>query len=86
MATTTAKKKDAAADAASPIAVEAATGPDVAPAQAQQAVVFRDKEFTSRTLFMPDQRPVVVAAGRVTTADANVAAFLQGHKDFERLE
>lgn len=54
-------------------------------ADAVQGPVYRDKEYTSRTLILPDDSAVLVAKGRITASTAQLVAFLDGRPDFERL-
>lgn len=61
-----------------------------APAEAtvSQAISFRDKVFTSRTLILPGGAPMVVDSGCVTVEASNAEALelLLEHDDFEPLE
>lgn len=49
------------------------------------AAIFRDKQYTSRTLILPDGAVVQVAKGQITADTPELLAFLSDRKDFERL-
>ncbi|MGX1176269.1 hypothetical protein [Pseudomonas sp. R151218B TE3479] len=49
------------------------------------ARVFRDTQYTSRTLIMPDGRTVPVIAGQVTACGDDQYAFLKAHPDMQQL-
>lgn len=52
------------------------------------AVTYADKVFTSRTLFLPAGRPLVVVRGGVSVPgdDAEALAYLEQHPEFEKLQ
>lgn len=55
----------------------------VVPAQIEKGPTFRDKEFTSRTLILPNGRAVPVVRGRVEATDSELLTFLRVRDDFE---
>ncbi|MCO7516421.1 hypothetical protein NJF44_15680 [Pseudomonas guariconensis] len=52
-----------------------------------KTITFRDKQYTSRSLILPDRRVLPVAQARVTVeGDDDVAiAFLRKRSDFEQV-
>jgi hypothetical protein len=87
MATSTkAAKETSAVTAETPVSEGAQAVSEVVPAQAAKVPVFRDKEFTSRTLILPQGRTVEVKRGQVEAVDAELSAFLKARQDFEPLE
>lgn len=55
---------------------------------APAVVTYADKVFTSRTLFLPDGRSLVVVRGGVSAPadDAEALAYLEQHPEFEKLQ
>lgn len=51
-------------------------------------ITYADKVFTSRTLFLSGDRPLVVVRGGVSVAadDAEALAYLEQHPEFEKLQ
>ena len=83
---TTTKKAVAAAvvlPAESPVIKGGQAGEQVVLAEAVKVPVFRDKEFTSRTLILPDGRTVRVVRGRVEATDLELLTFLRARSSFE---
>lgn len=56
--------------------------PVVLPAPVKRPV-FRDKEFTSRTLILPNKRTVQVVGGLVEATDLDLLTFLRARSSFE---
>lgn len=87
MATTTKAAKDTAAVSTETPAVEGVQAVSVVvPAEVEKHPVFRDKEFTSRTLILPKGRTVAVVRGEVAATDADLLAFLADREDFEAVK
>lgn len=59
--------------------------PDTAVAANPVPATFRDSEWKSRTLILPDGRAVLVADYCVTTADPVEIEYLSQHPDFSRV-
>ena len=55
----------------------------VVPAEPVIYPVFRDKEFTSRTLILPEGRTVQVVQGKVEATDLELLTFLRARTSFE---
>ena len=53
------------------------------PAEVVKRPVFRDKEFTSRTLILPNKRTVQVVGGVVEATDPELLTFLRTRSSFE---
>lgn len=66
--------------AADSVAAEAATVASIEPVK---ALVFRDKEFTSRTLILSEGRTVQVVRGLVEATDPELLSFLRARSSFE---
>ncbi|WP_155419335.1 hypothetical protein [Chromobacterium subtsugae] len=49
----------------------------------QTVMTFRDAAYKSRTLFLPDGRPLVVGNYTITTDDEAAIAYLTKHPDFK---
>lgn len=77
MATTKAAKA-AAVTLPETTAAEAAVSAEVV-----KRPVFRDKEFTSRTLILPNKRTVQVVGGLVEATDPELLTFLRTRSSFE---
>ena len=71
----TTKKTDA-----EPVAAEAETVASIVPVK---ALMFRDKEFTSRTLILSNKRTVQVVGGLVEATDPELLTFLRARSSFE---
>lgn len=71
----TTKKTDA-----EPVAAVAETVASIEPVK---ALVFRDKEFTSRTLILAEGRTVQVVRGLVEATDPELLSFLRARSSFE---
>lgn len=54
-----------------------------APVEPVKRPVFRDKEFTSRTLILPNKRTVQVVGGLVEATDPELLTFLRTRSSFE---
>lgn len=50
------------------------------------AVVFKDKVFKSRTIIIEDGRSFPVEKSRVEASDSALIAHLDNHPDFERIQ
>ena len=59
-----------------------AVDPVALPAQVKRPV-FRDKEFTSRTLILSNKRTVQVVGGLVEATDLELLTFLRARSSFE---
>lgn len=59
----------------------------IAAINAPAGVTYRDKSYTSRSLFMPGGRELKVARGRLVVAagDDEAKAYLGARSDFEQL-
>lgn len=55
----------------------------VAPAEVVKVPVFRDKEYTSRTLILSEKRTVQIVGGRVEATDPELLTFLRTRSSFE---
>ncbi|GAB7529397.1 hypothetical protein PS3A_18060 [Pseudomonas sp. 3A(2025)] len=57
------------------------------PAVAQAVVIYRDTLYTSRSLFLPDERELAVLRGHVTVLadDVEAQTYLAGHPEFQLL-
>lgn len=67
----------------SPVVEGAQAVAAVVPAEVVKRPVFRDKEFTSRTLILPEGRTVQVVGGRVEATDLELLTFLRARSSFE---
>lgn len=70
----------AAADVVLPDAIQSGATTPIGPAR-----VFRDTQYTSRTLIMPDGSTIPVIAGQVTACGDEQYAFLKAHPDLQQL-
>lgn len=70
----------AAVDALLPDPAQAGSTIPIGPAR-----VFRDTQYTSRTLIMPDGGTIPVIAGQVTACGDEQYAFLKAHPDLQQL-
>jgi len=82
---TTAKSEKSPVDKTSkdPVVEDAQVIATVVPAEPVTYPVFRDKEFTSRTLILPEGRTVQVAGGKVEATDLELLTFLRARSSFE---
>lgn len=83
MATTKAVKAAAVKIPETPAAEGVQAADPAVPAEVVKLPVFRDKEFTSRTLILPEGRTVQVVRGRVEATDLELLTFLRARSSFE---
>lgn len=82
--TTKKLEPSSAAKTTESLAVEGAQAVEpVVPAEVVKRPVFRDKEFTSRTLILPEGRTVQVVRGQVEATDLELLTFLRARSSFE---
>ena len=83
MSTEKAAKATAEKTSESPAVEGIQAVPVVVPAEPIKYPVFRDKEFTSRTLILPEGRTVKVVQGKVEASDPELLTLLRARTSFE---